>query len=746
MRAILTNSNSGEIAVHDVPPPELQPQGILVQTHFSVISSGTERASLKTAEKSLIGKALARPDLTQQVLDYARSNGIMAAYQKVKAKLESLNAIGYSCSGVVLEVGSEVTEFRPGDRVACGGVGHASHCEINYVPRNLAARVPESVPLEQAALTTIGAIAVQGLRQSQVTFGETVVVIGAGLLGVLSMQLARAAGCRVIAIDLNPERVARAAELGAHAAFVADDPRLLELVMGFSRYGADAALLTAAAPSSSAPLQMATTLLRDRGRAVIVGDVALGIHRSALFSKELSVFISRSYGPGRYDPEYEEKGHDYPIGYVRWTEKRNMESFLDLIESGSLNVAPLLQKQCSVEEAVEAYASVKESRAYTTLIRYPLGAGGKAGAAAGAAAPVPGRMKNSLRIGSVGAGAFARGMIFPILRKVPRTIFEAVATASGVAAESARKTDAFHRALSPPELIADPNVDSVFVLSHHDSHARYVIDALMQKKPVFVEKPLCIETAELRAIQGAYDQQTREGGAPFVMAGFNRRFAPMTRKIIDFFAGRREPMALHIRINAGYVPRDHWAQDSGGRIIGEGCHFVDWARAVVGRPITGVRSAALPNGTRYNQDNVSATLLFEDGSIANMLYLANGDKPVSKEVFEVFCEGSVARLDDFRSLELVRKGKTSKTSSAQDKGHRRELELTVNAMRSGQPSPIAFNELVEVTDATFRIVQGLSQPFTPVTRETPEPLLLRTIDLSDPSFRSELNTDQITEN
>ena len=320
MRAILTNVSTGEIAVHEVPPPELQPGGVLVRTHFSVISSGTEKATVQTAERSLAGKAMARPDLVRQVVDYAQAQGIRAAYRKVRSQLEALKPLGYSCSGVVLETGSGATEFSPGDRVACGGAGCANHCEVNFVPRNLVVPVPRTVPLEHAAITTIGAIAMQGVRQGHVSFGETVVVVGAGLVGALTVQLAKAAGCRVVAIDLDPERARRAVELGAHAAFVADDPRLPERVKEFSRYGADAALITAAT-RSSAPLEMAAQLLRDRGRVVVVGDVGLDVPRAALYSKELSVTLSRSYGPGRYDPVYEEMGIDYPIGYVRWTER-----------------------------------------------------------------------------------------------------------------------------------------------------------------------------------------------------------------------------------------------------------------------------------------------------------------------------------------------------------------------------------------------------------------------------------------
>jgi predicted dehydrogenase/threonine dehydrogenase-like Zn-dependent dehydrogenase len=712
MKALLADSKSGELAVHEIPVPELQAGGILVETRFSVVSSGTERAKIETGEKSLLGKARARPDLVRQVVDFARANGVRAAYEKVKARLETLAPLGYSCSGVVLEVGEGVTEFRPGDRVACAGGGYANHCEVNFIPRNLAVHVPEPVPLEHAAITTIGSIAMQGLRQAEIRFGETVVVIGAGLIGVLAVQLAKAAGCRVVAIDIDRERVERAIRFGAHAGFVATDPRMEEQARAFSRYGADAAVITAATHSSE-PLETAAKLLRDRGRIVIVGDVGLDIARGPLYNKELSLALSRSYGPGRYDPVYEERGVDYPIGYVRWTEQRNMEAFLDALASGAVNVAPLLEQQRTIEKAPQAYDEIRQSHAYTVLIRYPAQDREKPRTPKMENAPRHARgAMETARIGCIGAGNFARGTIFPHLRKIRGTVLEAVATASGIAAESSRKSDGFRRASTPAELLADPSIDAVFILSRHDSHARYVMEALAQGKPAFIEKPLCVRRDELAAIRSAYTAQVARGADPFLMVGFNRRFAPQTEKVREFFSGRREPMLAHIRVNAGYIPREHWAQQAtGGRIVGELCHFVDWARSVVGQPIVTASGTALPDGSRYHRDNLAVTLSFADGSIANLLYLANGDKAVPKEYFEVFCEGAVARLNDFRFLELVRKGKKQRFKSGQDKGHGRELERTVEAILLGKPSPIPFDEICEVTEATFQIEDALGKPF-----------------------------------
>ena len=577
MRALLEDMKSGQVAVYDVPAPELQDGGILVRTAFSAISSGTEKATVEAGRKSLLGKAMARPDLVKQVIEYARSNGLAAARQKVQARLETLTALGYSCSGLVLEASS--AGFQPGDRVACAGSGYASHCEINFVPANLAVLVPANVGLEAASLTTIGAIAVQGVRQANVTFGETVAVIGVGLVGVLAIQVLRAAGCRVIAIDLSSERAAQATSFGAHLGLNTNDPGLEGAVASFSRYGVDAALITAATRSPD-PLELAAKLLRDRGRISVIGDVGMGVSRSNMYRKEISLAMSRSYGPGRYDPRYEEGGQDYPIGYVRWTEKRNMEAFLDLLSSGAIHVEPLLAHHFPVEEGAKAYAAV-EAGAYTGIIDYR-GAGDQR--ASLPAHTVPPRQKDALRVGCIGAGGFARGIIFPHLRSAAGVLLESVATRTGSAAASARTGFGFSAAESPSELLDNPDLDAVFILTRHNSHAAYVKSGLNRGKSVFVEKPLAVNREQLEMVRTAYVQALAENRAPFLMVGFNRRFSPLTEKLKNFFARRAEPMLVHIRCNAGFIPRDSWIQDAenGGRIIGELCHFVDWARAVVG--------------------------------------------------------------------------------------------------------------------------------------------------------------------
>ena len=709
MRAVLEDLRTGEIDTFEVPEPELRRGGVLVRTSFSAISAGTERAKMQQSEKSLLGKAMARPDLVKQVIDFARTNGVKAAYDRVQARLSTLSLMGYSCSGTVVGVGEGVTEFQCGDQVACAGGGYANHCEVNWVPSNLVARVPYSVSLEAASLTTIGAIAMQGLRQAQTSFGETVVVIGAGLVGVVTMQLARAAGCRVIAVDRDSKRVDKAASLGAHVALLASDGHLPSQVNEFSRYGADVAIVTAAAPSAE-PIELAAKILRDRGRIVVVGDVGMGVSRPNMYHKELTLVMSRSYGPGRYDPNYEERGNDYPVGYVRWTERRNMEAFLDLLAMGAINISSLIECRVSVNEGRRAYEELRGGDAYTVIFEYPETLEAKKKVGDVQVLPARVRSVERLRIGCIGAGGFARTYIFPNLKAAEHASLESVATASGVAAESARRSFGFSRTQTPSDLIQDSQVDAVFIASRHESHARYVAASLRQGKAVFVEKPLAVDRSQLEFIQGAYWEAKKTGKEPFLMIGFNRRFAPFSKIIRQFFTSRQQPMMLHARINAGFIPLDHWTQQAseGGRIIGEFCHFVDWARYIVGAPIRTVSAAALPDVRRYRQDNVAVTLTFADGSVGNLLYLANGDPAVPKEHFEVFCEGAVARLEDFAILELVRDRKTRKLKSVRDKGHRRELQLTVDAMRQGKDAPIPFDEIIEVTEVTFSVAEALA--------------------------------------
>ncbi len=437
-----------------------------------------------------------------------------------------------------------------------------------------------------------------------------------------------------------------------------------------------------------------------------MGDVGLGVSRSNMYAKELSLALSRSYGPGRYDPQYEEGGIDYPIGYVRWTERRNMEAFLDLLATGQIEISRLLQHRYTIDQGRKAYAALKDGL-YTAILEYH-------GASVSATGNIPPavaarfRVDGEVRVGCIGAGSFASSVIFPNLRSNKGVRLQSVGTTSGASAASAQNAFKFQAAQQPSEILSDPNLDSVFVLTRHDTHASLAAKALQNGKSVFVEKPLAVDREQLAHLQEVYATQVNAGGAPFVMVGFNRRFAPFSEKIRHLFAGRREPMLIHVRVNAGYIPPEHWIHAAGGRIVGEFCHFVDWARFMTGSSIHSVAAAGLPDGTQYRSDNIAVTLKFTDGSVANLLYLANGDRSIPKEFFEVFCQGTIARLNDFRTLELARNGKVQKFKSVQDKGHRRELQLTIEAIRSGKPSPIPFDELVEVTETTFLVQSALA--------------------------------------
>ena len=707
MRTIAADLKTGKVGIFDVPEPELRAGGVLVRTEFSAISSGTERNTIDTSKKSLLGKALARPDLVKQVVESAKANGVLVAYQKVRARLDSFSSLGYSSSGTILAVADGISEFMPGDRVACAGAGYAGHSEVNFVPTNLVVKVPATVPMDAASLTTIGSIAMQGLRQGTVALGETVLVVGTGLLGVLAIQLARSAGCRVIAVDRDTVRVAKSLEFGAQLALNSDDPSLHGRIQEFSKYGPDVAIITAAS-NSVEPVELAAKVLRDRGRIIVLGAVPLGVSREIMYRKELSLILSRSYGPGRYDPNYEESGNDYPVGYVRWTERRNMESFLDLLAAGTVKVESLLGLRYDINHGIEAYDEIERSGAYTGVISYA-SPNSKLPAIATTSLGPSRIVPDTFRVGCIGAGNFARSVIFPALQKVDKICLQSIGSANGLSAMAAQRTFGFKESLQPSQVLSSAEVDAVFVLSQHDTHARYVVAALNNQKPVFVEKPLAIHRDELSAIRDTYQEQIKLGNSPFVMVGFNRRFAPATKRVRDFYSGRLEAMVVNIRVNAGYLARDHWTQQklNGGRIIGEACHFVDWARAVIDVPILRVYASATPDAARYNRDNIVLTLSFADGSIANILYLANGDRSLGKELYEVFCEGAVARIEDFRRLEFYRGGKRQIEKLDGDKGHKEEILLTATAMQKQTSAPISFPELAEVCDAVFCAVDSL---------------------------------------
>ncbi|MGA8640064.1 MAG: bi-domain-containing oxidoreductase, partial [Candidatus Sulfotelmatobacter sp.] len=654
MLQIIQYQKTGEISVDELPAPNLRPGNVLVRNVFSLISAGTERTSVETAQASMIQKARLRPDLVRQVLDNVNREGLVATYKKVQDRLDNFKELGYSSAGVVIESG--VDDIKVGDRVACAGVGYASHAEIISVPRNLVVKMPDEVGFDEAAFTTVAAIAMQGVRQADVRVGEQVVVIGLGLIGLLIVQLLKASGCRVIGMDVAPRNFELAMTLGCDQCVLSNEGAVFE-VQSFTRgYGADAVVVSAATTSNQ-PVELAIQCARKRGTVVALGAVGMNIPRSPFYEKEINFRTSCSYGPGRYDADYEERGHDYPLGYVRWTENRNMESVLDMMVLRKLNVQPLITHRIPVEESLRAYDIItgKVQEPYLgVLIQY-----------SDATAPLALSRRIELAstrrstsghkavLGFIGAGNFTQSVLLPpIMKLAPR--MRGLATGKPVNAKNIAKKYQFEFcATDASEIIHDQEVNLVFVTSRHESHARYVAQALRAGKSVFVEKPPALNHEELDSVLDASSEGERSGPAPLLMVGYNRRFSAPILAVRKFFAGRTEPLAMHYRVNAGFMPSTHWMQhaEQGGRFVGEGGHFVDVMQFLCGALPTSVHAIApADEARRYSNDNVLLSITFADGSAGTIHYLANGSNAVDKEYLEVFGDQKTARMWNFKKI------------------------------------------------------------------------------------------------
>lgn len=704
MKQLLQNLKSGKTSVEEVPVPTPQPGQALVRVAASLVSAGTERMLVEFAEKSLVGKARSRPDLARQMLDKAKREGILPTVQAAFNRLDQPLPLGYSSAGTIVALGKHTPGLKVGQRVACAGLNYAVHAEYNVVPRNLITPLPETLDFESAAFTTLGAIAMHGFRLAEPQVGETVAVIGMGLLGLLAAQIAAAAGCRVFGIDLDPARLKLAASLGLKA--VSRSQAVASAQAFTANRGFDVILICADTRSND-PVELAGVIARDRARVVATGAVGLTLPRKVYYEKEISFINSRSYGPGRYDPSYEEQGVDYPIGYVRWTEGRNFEAVLELMANGKLQVKPLITHRFPIEQAVQAYEVItgkKKEPFLGVLLTYDQKREEKRKRIE--FANTLHKPLSAIKLGVLGAGLFANAVLLPAIQKAADVQLTGIASAGGLHAAHAAKKFGFQYATSSEdEIINDPNINTVAILTRHDSHADLVVKALKAGKHVFVEKPLAITPEQLAKIV----KQLKTGNYQ-LLAGFNRRFAPLAQKLSEFYAGRTEPLYIHYRVNAGYIPLTHWTQDpeiGGGRIIGETCHFVDFITFLAGKPPVSVTAHALPDGGKYREDNVSMTFTFPDGSIGVIDYLANGDKSFPKERIEVFCEGSVAVLDDFVSLQTVRDGRKSQTKGAQDKGHVHEWKAFIKSLREGGAPPIPYDHLFGVTKATFAAVESL---------------------------------------
>lgn len=716
MKQLVQDVGTGETRVIDAPAPLPDRGQVLIEVAASAVSAGTERSVVSFGEKSLVSKALARPDLVRQVLSKVTRDGLLNTVAAVRQQLAEPIALGYALSGVVRDVGAGVTEFKPGDRVAAAGGGYAVHAEIVVVPINLVVRIPDDVDHEAAAFTTLGAIALQGIRLADVRLGESVGVIGLGLLGLLTVQQLGAAGCRVIGLDPKPERAQQAAALGAHAGLSTAEAFAQACEAATGGRGVDAVLITADTPSSD-PVTLAGRVARDRGRVIVVGAVGLELPRKPYFEKELEFRISRSYGPGRYDAGYEEHGHDYPIGYVRWTEKRNMEAVVALMAEGKLDPRSLVTHRVPIDEGVRAYDIIKGATGEPSmgvLLTYP-SFGSERLASSRRMAVTATAAGGAITVGLVGCGKFAKGVLLPIIKKDPRASLVGVCSATGKSSRLTAEQFGFaYCGTDAQAVIGDPGVNTVVIATRHHLHARQTITGLTAGKHVFVEKPLCLNEDELALVSGTYREIAARGAAPLLMVDFNRRFAPMAVELRAFMSGASEPLAIQYRVNGGRIPLDHWTQDpaqGGGRLVGEMVHFIDWAIWMAGDEPAGVHAVATANSGAYNDDNVALTLRFRKGSIAHVLYLANGGRALGKERIEVHGGGRSAVLDDFGALELAdgARRRRKRTYLGRDKGHAAGWTRFADAIANGGPSPIPFDEIATTMRTTFAARQSLRE-------------------------------------
>ncbi|WP_174843305.1 bi-domain-containing oxidoreductase [Streptomyces ardesiacus] len=717
MKQVVQNYKSGELALLDVPVPGCKPGGVLVRTAYSLISTGTELMKVSEAGMSMLGKARSRPDQVAKVVQSVATNGVPATYRKVMGKLDSYTPLGYSLCGVVEQVGAGIDDVKVGDLVACAGNEHALHAEVNWVPKNLYAPVPDGLAPQDAAFGTVGSIALQGVRQGESRLGEVALVVGLGLIGQLVAQLLTASGVRVVGADPDPARCELAERLGAAAcgdpASPAVENAVAELTDG---HGVDQVYL-AAGGGSNQPVELAARLCRDRGRVVDIGKCRLDLPWNAYYEKELDVRFSRSYGPGRYDPAYELEGRDYPIGYVRWTERRNLACFLDLVARGRVDVGPLISHTAAFDDAVETYRRLEdgELKAVAVLFRYPERADGEQGTARVPAVTVPAApvrrgparaVRTPVRLAFVGAGNYASSMLLPHLAAREGVELSTVVTTTALSAANAQRKFGFAEATTDLDaVLGDKTVDAVFVVTRHSSHADLTQKALRAGKAVFVEKPLALTSEELAGVLAAVE----ESGNDRVQVGFNRRFAPLLREARDRLGARTGPASLRYLVNAGRLDHGSWylRQDTeGSRFAGEGGHFVDTASWLLGAdPVSVYALAASGN------EDLQVVLGYPDGSTATISYVTTGAAGFPKETLDLVADGKVLQLDDFVRASVYdgrKRWVSSRLPKARNKGQSAELAAFVRAVRTGGPMPVPLGSLAATTAATFAVGASLA--------------------------------------
>jgi predicted dehydrogenase/threonine dehydrogenase-like Zn-dependent dehydrogenase len=700
----------GATTLTEAPAPMVSSGTVLIATSVTLVSAGTERMLVGFGKASYMEKARQQPEKVKMVLEKVKTDGLMTTIEAVQSKLAQPLPLGYCNVGVVAEVGKGVEGFKVGERVVSNG----PHADVVKVPKNLCARIPENVDDESAAFTVVASIGLQGLRLAQPTLGESFVVTGVGLIGLLTVQLLRAQGCRVLAIDFDQAKLELAKRFGADICNPGKGEDPVAAGMAFSRgQGVDSVIITASTKSSD-PVTQAAKMCRKRGRIVLVGVTGLELNRADFYEKELSFQVSCSYGPGRYDPVYEENGVDYPLGFVRWTEKRNFEAVLDLLASGQLDVKPLITHRYAFEDAPQAYQLLTEDKSVLgLLLRY--------------SSPVDGRRIKSVTlrpmatfpagrpvVGFIGAGNYASRILIPAFKAAGAEL-HTIVTAGGINGVIHGEKTGFAEASTDLEaMLANPAINTVAIVTRHDSHARFVVKALKAGKRVFVEKPLCLTFAELEEIEISYSALSAHSSAPpLLMAGFNRRFAPQVQKMKALLESVKEPKSFIMTMNAGSIPANHWTQDNavgGGRIIGEACHFIDLMRFLAGSPIVSVQARRMGEfpGVAVTEDKASITLGFEDGSFGTILYLANGAASFPKERIEVFAAGRVLQLDNFRSMKgFGWPGFKKMNLWKQDKGQNGCAAAFLGSIEHGKPSPIPVEEIFEVARVSLEVVELL---------------------------------------
>lgn len=726
MKQIIQNYRTGELELAEVPVPLCSSNKILVKNMASLISIGTERSIIELGKKSLLGKAKARPDLVKRFIEKAKKEGFIKTFREALGRLDTPTPLGYSSAGIVVEVGSNVHKFSPGDRVACIGAGYASHAEYITVPEMLCAHLPERIAFEEGSFGMLGIIALHGIRCVKLTFGESIAVIGLGLLGLLTVQILKSYGCRVMGMDIDPIKVELAKKLGMCNFFSEEDEFKNGLERATNGYGADAVIITAAT-KSDVPVNTAVDIARYGGRIVLVGVADIHPQRNEMWHKEVEIIVSKAGGPGTFDPFYENKGIDYPVGYVRWTENRNLEEFLRLIAEDKVDVKSLISHRFKIDQAEAVYKDMLDNKGgpYIGVIleypelsvdnRYQILDISKRKIVLKPTSNISHLTSNTVSVGVIGAGLFGKALLLPALKKIKDIRFHTLSTSSGANTYHAARRYGFENCTTDyREILNNKDINAVIILTPHSLHAKMVIEALKAGKNVFVEKPLCINEQELRDIIATYNSQLITNNC-FLMVGYNRRFSPHSAKVREYLENRQDPMVINYRINAGFIPTDHWVhseEEGGGRIIGEVCHFVDMIQFLTKSNPIRVYSERISgnNKTAVNSDNTVCVLKFEDGSVGNIIYSASGDKAFSREQIEIFCEGKTIVIKDYKEtfFHYSGKRKSFKTFN-QEMGYKEELQhlFDVVSGRVGpKPTP---DEIFSSTLTVFKINEALDE-------------------------------------